>query len=95
MKDNFVYIDYESSIEIFQKAELTGKRLKMGDLRTASWLQKEKINIDVIKDISRNYPDMRIFIIGEGENEGFYIYSKKHETCFKFEHSFSDVKNGQ
>lgn len=92
MKNKFINIDYYKSVEIFNKAELSGRRLKIGEFNTAQWLQKENINLDILKDFSREYSDLRIFIIGEGVDEGFYIYSKKHETCFKFGTSFSKVK---
>jgi len=81
----FKHIDYASTLEVFKKAEVHGSRLKFGDLATSRWLQKENIKLDYIKSISETMPDMRIFIIGEGEFEGFYIYSQKKETCFKFE----------
>ncbi|WP_423128146.1 hypothetical protein [Gaoshiqia sp. Z1-71] len=90
--DNFRNIDYHTSLEIFRKAEYAGRRLKIGDLRTSMWLQKENINLDLIKTISLNYPDLKIFIIGEGETEGFYIYSQKQETCLKFEAAIIELK---
>ncbi|RKD90526.1 hypothetical protein [Mangrovibacterium diazotrophicum] len=83
--DQFKHIDYLMSLEIFRKAEVLGRRLKLGEFRTSCWLQKENIKLDDIKSASRNFPDLRIFIIGEGEFEGFYIYSQKKESCFKFE----------
>ena len=89
---NFKQISYHKSQDIFRTAELSGTRLRVGDFTTSQWLQKENINLDEVKDISRNYPDLRIFIIGEGEFEGFYIYSQKHETCFKFEAELSMIK---
>lgn len=85
MIDQFRNIDYSSSLEIFKKAETLGRRLKLGEFKTSRWLQKENIKWTDIKTISSQLPDLRIFIIGEGEFEGFYIYSQKKETCLKFE----------
>ena len=89
--DNFKKISYLESLRIFRKADQLGRRLKLGDLETSKWLQRENINLDNIKAISRNYPDLRIFIIGEGPNEGFYIYSQQMETSFKFQHGHSTI----
>ena len=89
---NFKQINYDKSLEAFRYADSSGKRLKLGDFSTSQWLQKENINLDEIKDISRNYPDLKIFIIGKGDSEGFYIYSQKQETCFKFEAELSLLK---
>ena len=89
---NFKQISYSKSLEIFRRADTSGIRLRLGDFGTSKWLQKENINLDEIKDISRNYSDLKIFIIGEGDSEGFYIYSQKHETCFKFEAELSLLK---
>ncbi|PTN09410.1 hypothetical protein [Mangrovibacterium marinum] len=85
MTNLFRHIDYHSSLEIFNQADRTGRRLKLGDIKTSQWLQKENIKLDDIKSISQKLPDLRIFIIGEGDTEGFYIYSQKKETCLKFE----------
>jgi hypothetical protein len=92
MMDHFRHIDYRSSLEIFRNAERSGQRLKLGDINTSRWLQKENIKLDDIKSISQNLPDLRIFIIGGGEAEGFYIYSQKKETCLKFEAPFLNIK---
>ncbi len=90
--DHFKRIDYNLSREIFRKATVTGRRLTIGEMKTSQWLQKNHINLDAVKDVSRDYPDLRVFIIGEGETEGFYIYSQKKETCFKFEATLSETK---
>lgn len=90
--DHFKQIDYTQAKETFSKAELAGRRLKLGDLNTSKWLQKENISMEAIKNISRTYPDLRICIIGEGDSEGFYIYSQKQETCFKFEATLLEIK---
>ncbi|WP_321290037.1 hypothetical protein [uncultured Sunxiuqinia sp.] len=85
----FKEINYQESLNLFRQADHSGKRLRLGDFTTSQWLQKENINLYEIKTISSNYPDLKIFIIGEGESEGFYIYSQKQETCFKFEAELS------
>ena len=90
--DHFRHIDYISSLEIFRKAEVLGRRLKLGEINTSRWLQKENIKLDDIKSVSRSFPDLRIVIIGEGEFEGFYIYSQRKETCFKFEAPIFNLK---
>lgn len=90
--DRFKRIDYHWARETFRKATDTGRRLTIGEMKTSQWLQKNQINLDSVKEISRDYPDLRIFIIGEGETEGFYIYSEKKETCFKFEATFSETQ---
>jgi hypothetical protein len=92
MDNNFKRIDYNLSQEIFHKATITGRRLTFGEMKTSQWLQKKNISMESVKDVSRDYPDLRIFIIGEGETEGFYIYSQKKETCFKFEATLSEIK---
>ena len=89
--DNFKKISYLESLRIFRKADQLGRRLRLGDLNTSKWLQQQNINLDSIKAISADYPDLRIFIIGEGQNEGFYIYSQQMETCLKFEADYSAV----
>lgn len=90
--DHFRNIDYTSTLEIFQTAEVAGRRLRLGEVNTSRWLQKENINLDDIKRASTFFPDLRIFIIGEGEFEGFYIYSQKKETCYKFEAPILNLK---
>lgn len=88
----FMNLDYANTLEIFRKAETTGRRLKMGEINTSRWLQQKNIKLDDIKEVSQKFPDLRIFIIGEGESEGFYIYSQKKETCFKFEAPILNLK---
>lgn len=90
--NHFKRIDYHLAREIFHKAAITGRRLTIGEMKTSQWLQKKQISQESVKDASLEYPDLRIFIIGEGETEGFYIYSQKKETCFKFEATLSDTK---
>jgi len=90
--DHFTNLDYTSTLEVFRRAEVTGRRLRMGEFNTSRWLQKENIKLDDIKRVSTFFPDLRIFIIGEGESEGFYIYSQKKETCYKFEAPILNLK---
>ena len=87
--ENFKKISYLESLRFFRQADQVGRRLRLGDLKTSKWLQRQNINLDNIKAISKNYPDLRIFIIGEGQNEGFYIYSQQMETCFKFQYGYN------
>lgn len=71
---------------LFDKAERFGQRLKIGEFDTSKWLQRENIKLDEVVDFSKQMPDSRIFIIGDGSDEGFYIYSKQQQSCFKFQH---------
>lgn len=89
--ENYKKISYLESLRIFKQADQLDRRLRIGDLKTSKWLQRENINLDNIKEISKNYPDLRIFIIGEGQSEGFYIYSQQMETCFKFQYGYSTI----
>jgi glutamate mutase epsilon subunit len=92
--EKFKSVDYESSIALFEKAELTGDRLKLGELATSKWLQAQNINLDDVVEFSKSLPDSKIFIIGAGVSQGFYIYSQKQKTCFKFEHEIAEFKPG-
>ncbi len=89
--DNFRKISYLESLRIFRLADQAGRRLRIGDLDTSKWLQRENINLDNIKAFSSDFPDLRIFIIGNGPNEGFYIYSQQMESCYKFHYGFSSI----
>lgn len=82
---NFKQIEYRKSLLLFDKAERFGQRLKIGEFDTSKWLQQKNVKLDEIVDFSKQMPDVRIFIIGAGTDEGFYIYSKKLEVCYKFE----------
>lgn len=82
---NFKQIEYRKSLKLFDKAERIGQRLKIGEFDTSKWLQQKNVKLDEVVDFSKQLPDARIFIIGTGTDEGFYIYSKKQEVCFKFE----------
>ena len=87
----FIEIAFEEAIKSFQDAEESGSRWRLGDFLTSKWLQKNNINLDDIVAFSRNMPDSKIVVIGEGPSEGFYIYSQKQKTCFKFEQKLAEV----
>ncbi len=82
---NFKQIEYIHSLHLFENAELLGLRMKIGEFDTSKWLQRENINLDNVVSFSKQMPDAKIFIIGSGSDQGFYIYSQKQQTCFKFE----------
>jgi hypothetical protein len=87
----FIKIDFEEAIKTFEEAEENGSRWRLGDFPTSKWLQKNNINLDDIVAFSKNMPDSKIVVIGEGQSEGFYIYSQKQKTCFKFEPKLAEV----
>jgi hypothetical protein len=87
----FKEISYDTALKFFEEAEENGYRWRMGDFTTAKWLQKNNINFDEIVAFSKNMPDSKIVLIGEGASEGFYIYSQKQKTCYKFEQKLTQV----
>lgn len=87
----FVEINFDEALRKFQDAEINGLRWRVGDFSTAQWLQKNTIHLDDIVNYSKNMPDVKVVIIGEGPSEGFYIYSPKLKTCYKFEHSLAEI----
>jgi hypothetical protein len=87
----FIEITFESALSSFEEAETNGCRWRLGDFTTSKWLQKNKVNLDKIVAFSKNMPDSKIVVIGEGPSEGFYIYSQKQKTCFKFEQKLTEV----
>lgn len=87
----FIKIDFDVAMQNFYKAESDGSRWRVGDFTTSLWLQKNNINLDDIVAFSKNMPDSKIVIIGEGSSEGFYIYSQKQKTCFKFEQKLAET----
>ena len=87
----FIEIPYDIAITFFEEAEENGYRWRMGEFSTAKWLQKNNINFDEIVAFSKNMPDSKIVVIGEGVSEGFYIYSQKQKTCYKFEQKLTQV----
>jgi len=81
----FFEIAFEDALKFFEEAEVNGSRWRIGDFLTSKWLQRNNINFDDVVSFSKNMPDSKIVVIGEGPSEGFYIYSQKQKTCFKFE----------
>lgn len=82
---HFVEINFEEALKFFEEAELNGNRMRLGEFMTSKWLQTKNLNLDEIVEFSKNLPDSKIVLIGEGPSEGFYIYSSKKKICFKFE----------
>ncbi len=87
----FIEIAFDSAMSFFSKAEEDGCRLRLGDFSASQWLQKNNINLDDIVSFSKNMPDSKIVVIGEGPEEGFYIYSQKQKSCFKLEQKLAEV----
>ena len=87
----FQPIDYLWAVQLFDQAEELGLRLKMGEFETSKWLQRENIKFDDIVAFSKQMPDAKIFIIGSGDDEGFYIYSQKLQRCYKSDRQLEAV----
>jgi hypothetical protein len=87
----FTEINFDTALQAFELAEQVGTRWRVGDFSTAQWLQKNTIHLDDIVSSAKNMPDVKIVIIGEGPSEGFYIYSQKLKTCYKFEHTLAEI----
>lgn len=88
---HFIEIDFPTALKFFDEADVNGIRLRLGEFPTSKWLQKNNLNLDEIVEFSKNMPDSKIVVIGEGPSEGFYIYSQKQKTCFKFERNLAEV----
>ena len=80
---NTQQVEYIIARARFEEAENKGLKLLPGRFETSLWLHKERINLDSVIEIARNYPDARTFIISDGPNKGFYIYSSQKKLCFK------------
>lgn len=76
-------IEYYMAQSYFEEAETRNQKLILGNFDTNIWLHKEKINLDLVIEAAKNFSDSRIFIISEGMNKGFYIYSKLKKDCIK------------
>ena len=76
-------IEYIIARSHFQDAESRGLKLVPGRFETSLWLHKEGINLDLVIETARNFPDSNTFIIADGPNKGFYIYSDKKKVCVK------------
>ncbi len=88
----FSKIDYNNSLINFEREEKAGRRIRMGELETSIWLQNNRIQLEMIKEISSEMPDPRIVIIKEGEHMGFYIYSHKVKSCYRYSPQLVNVK---
>ena len=88
---HFIEINFETALKFFTDAETNGYRWRLGEFSTSKWLQRNNLNLDEIVTFSKNMPDSKIVVIGEGPAEGFYIYSQKQKTCFKFEQKLAEV----
>ncbi len=86
--ERFSKLDYTFSLKQFEKEEKAGRRIRMGELETSIWLKEHNIKLEEIKKMSLEMPDPRIVIIKEGENMGFYIYSHKFKSCYKYSKKF-------
>jgi hypothetical protein len=76
-------IEYLNARDYFREAELKGEKLFLGNMNTNFWLHKEKINLDFVLSSARNLSDARVFIISDGNNKGFYIYSESRKICLQ------------
>lgn len=81
---DFVEIVFDVAMKSFENAESNGSRWRIGEFPTSKWLQLKQINLDEVVAFSKNMPDSKIVIIGEGDDEGFYVYSQKQKRCYKF-----------
>jgi hypothetical protein len=78
-------IEYPNARSYFKEAENRGKKLLMGNMNTNFWLHKEKINLDFVLETAREFSDARVFIISDGMNKGFYLYSDTRKVCLQLE----------
>jgi hypothetical protein len=76
-------IEYPNARNYFKEAETRGKKLVMGNMNTNFWLHREKINFDFVVETAKRFSDAKVFIISDGSNKGFYIYSDTREICLK------------
>ena len=76
-------IEYFIAQSRFNDAEIKGLKLTPGNFNTSIWLHKEKINLNSVIEVAKQFADAKIFIISEGINKGFYIYSPLKKSCIK------------
>ncbi|MDA3929402.1 MAG: hypothetical protein PF541_10620 [Prolixibacteraceae bacterium] len=76
-------IEYIIARHNFEDAEIRGLKLSPGNINTNIWLHKEAINYDLVVETARRFPDSKTFIIADGINKGFYIYSTLKQVCIK------------
>ncbi|MFA9390626.1 MAG: hypothetical protein ACERKD_12510 [Prolixibacteraceae bacterium] len=79
-------IEYIIACSHFEDAENKGLKLIQGQFETSLWLHKEGINLDLVIETARNFPDSKTFIIAKGPNKGFYVYSNQKKICIKLVH---------
>jgi hypothetical protein len=87
----FIEIAFDEAMQSFIDADVKGSRLRLGDFPTSKWLQENSINLDLVVEFSKNFPDSKIVVIGEGPSEGFYIYSQKKKSCYRFQRRLTEV----
>lgn len=76
-------IEYFVARSYFEDAEQRGLKLQQGHIDTSIWLHKEGINLDTVLETAKNFNDAKTFIIADGINKGFYIYSTSQKACIK------------
>lgn len=76
-------IEYIIARHHFEEAESKGLKMIPGNFETSIWLHKEGINLDLVIETARNFPDSKTFIISDGPNRGFYVYSNQKKVCIK------------
>jgi len=76
-------IEYPNATTYFKEAENRGRKLVMGNMNTNFWLHREKINLDFVLETAKRFSDARVFIISDGMNKGFYIYSDTRKMCLQ------------
>jgi len=76
-------IEYFIAQSRFNDAEMKGLKLIPGHFETSIWLHKEKINLNSVIEVAKQFSDAKIFIISEGIYKGFYIYSPLQKGCIK------------
>jgi len=74
-------IEYLNARNYFNEAESRGKKLILGNMNTKFWLHKERINLDFVLESAKSLSDAKVFIISDGINKGFYIYSELRKIC--------------
>jgi hypothetical protein len=88
-------IEFPEAKRFFSEAENRGQKLTPGNMATNIWLHKEKINFDFVVEVAKRYNDSCIFIISEGTNKGFYIYSNAQKVCFKLVNETVEIKHAE
>lgn len=76
-------IEFFLAQRFFEDAKQRGLKLTEGSFDTRIWLHNEGINLDLVIETAKNFPDAKTFIIANGINKGFYIYSSTKKACIK------------